>query len=244
MNLKSKHPSSEDCVYLRKEHAILIYLNLTLQLILAQKNKNLNWKLSQTSYSHEVINQQPSTHAPTDSLSPQISLSTYKVPRRSISCLEWLREQNRQNPCPYEAAIIVGMERGVGGTERGAARLLPVSLRGYSEAASAGVNNTAKWIQLLLQEGTATAGVKICSWRDVHRNRKQTGRSKSLPPPPSLQSPSGIVYAESNGDQLAKQKCSLQSPSTSTAKNIGRWVGAKIACHWHNNKKIIKVRRW
>ena len=173
--------------------------------------------------------------------------------------------------------------------------------RGYSEAASADVKNTAKWIQLLLQEGTAIAGVKICSYRDAHRNRKQSGRSKSLLPPPCLQPPAGIVYAESlvaqtvknlpamwetwvqsleeemathstilawripwteglvvyspwgckeldatewltlcrvDRDQLAKLKCSLQSPSPSIPESIGRWVGAKIACNWHNNKQI------
>jgi len=46
--------------------------------------------------------------------------------------------------------------------------------------------------------------VKICSYRDAHRNRKQSGRNKSLLPPPSLQPPPGIVYAESLVAQTVK----------------------------------------
>lgn len=62
---------------------------------------------------------------------------------------------------------------------------------GLDEAGSSSVGKTANWVLLLLQETTAVLGVKKHCWGDAHRNRKQTGKSKSRLPP-ALQPPSSV----------------------------------------------------
>lgn len=108
------------------------------------------------------------------------------------------------------------------------------------------VGRAANWLQLLLQEGSVTANMKKHCWGDGQRNNRHTGTSKSLLPPPALQSPSrspfvslcplslsfclSICWYWLIGSQLALLKCHLQSTKASS-----RWARS-----W-NNRLIIET---
>lgn len=108
------------------------------------------------------------------------------------------------------------MELGPRPLRKGLGQWEMISLRVCYQACSESVSKTANWTQLLLE------------WITTARAKQQIGRSKLGPSPGFQCFSSAPLLAESNEDQLAKQKCGLQTSSPNITKLTTVRVGLRL----------------